>query len=172
MYESMFGNSERIARAVAEGLAESVEVLVRDVTSTPPGEIPPDVDLLVVGGPTHAFSMSRPTTREDAIRQGARQGLVSRGLREWLEPIRDLGGLPFATFDTRVSRVRRMPGSAARSASRALRRHGGRSLAPSESFFVDDVPGPLATDETARARAWGRGLAGLALGEGERAVAR
>jgi hypothetical protein len=102
MYESMFGNSERVARAVAEGLAEHVEVVVRDVTSSPGGEVPVGTDLLVVGGPTHAFSMSRPGTREDAIRQGAGQGLATRGLREWLEGLdRDLHGLPAATFDTR-----------------------------------------------------------------------
>lgn len=172
MYESMFGNSERVAHAVAAGLGESVEVSVRDVTTAHPGDIPGDVDLLVVGGPTHALSMSRPSTREDAIRQGAGQGLASRGLREWLEGLSgDLHGLPYAAFDTRVSRARRLPGSAARSASRVLRRERGRMLANPESFFVDDVPGPLAQEEIARARAWGRRLAGLLVGEGHRAEA-
>jgi hypothetical protein len=172
MYESMFGNSERVAHAVAEGLRETVEVLVHDVTTAHPGDIPGDVDLLVVGGPTHALSMSRPATREDAIRQGAGQGLASRGLREWLEGLSgDLHGLEFAAFDTRVSRVRRLPGSAARSATRVLRRHGGRMLVTPESFFVDDVPGPLDPDEVARARAWGRHLAGVMVAEGHRAEA-
>lgn len=173
MYESMFGNSERIAHAVAEGLGESLEVVVHDVTTAHPGEIPGDVDLLVVGGPTHALSMSRPGTREDAIRQGAGQGLASRGLREWVEGLRgDLDGLPFAAFDTRVSRVRRLPGSAARSATRMLRRRNGRMLVIPQSFFVDDVPGPLGSDEPARARAWGRSLASLLLSGDDRAGAR
>ena len=172
MYESMFGNSERVAHAVAEGLREGAEVLVRDVTTAHPGDVPGDVDLLVVGGPTHALSMSRPTTREEAIRQGAGQGLASRGLREWLEGVSgDLHGLPFAAFDTRVSRVRRLPGSAARSATRMLRRQRGRMLATPESFYVDDVAGPLGQDEVARARDWGRRLAGLLVGEGHPAQA-
>jgi hypothetical protein len=166
VYESMFGNSEQVARAIAEGLGGFGEVTVRDVTTSLAGAVPYGVDVLVVGGPTHAFSMSRRSTREDAIRQGAVQGLASRGLREWLEGIApDLGSLPFATFDTRVSRARRLPGSAARSAARQLRRHHGRMLAPPESFFVNDVSGPLDVNELDRARTWGRHVAGVLLGE-------
>ena len=164
IYESMFGNSEKVARAIAGGLQEYGEVTLRDVTKATPGEIADDVDLLVAGGPTHAFSMSRPGTREDAIRQGARQGLATLGLREWLDGVvSDLRGLPFATFDTRVSRVRRLPGSAARSTARHLRRHGGGMVAPSASFFVADVAGPLDADELDRARAWGERVGALAI---------
>jgi flavodoxin len=166
VYESMFGNSEKVARAIAEGLEGFGEVTIRDVATAVAGAIPHGVDLLVVGGPTHAFSMSRLSTREDAIRQGAGQGLASRGLREWLEAVAtDLKGLPFATFDTRVSRVRRLPGSAARSAARQLRRRRGRMVAPPESFFVNDVSGPLDVDEVDRARAWGRHVAGVLTGD-------
>jgi flavodoxin len=172
MYESMFGNSERVARAVGEGLGEMAETFVRDVTASHPGDVPVGIDLLVVGGPTHAFSMSRPGTREDAIRQGAEQGLASRGLREWLGGLdQDLHGLPAASFDTRVSRVRRLPGSAARSAARVLRRHGARMLVLPESFYVDDVAGPLGPDEVDRARSWGRSLARAVLREGKSATA-
>jgi flavodoxin len=166
VYESMFGNSEQVARAIAEGLEGFGEVIVRDVAASLAGAVPHGVDLLVVGGPTHAFSMSRRATREDAIRQGAGQGLASRGLREWLEAVApDLKALPFATFDTRVSRVRKLPGSAARSAARQLRRHHGRMLAPPESFFVNDVSGPLDAHELDRARDWGRHVAAAQLGE-------
>lgn len=164
MYESMFGNSEKVARAVADGIGGAADVLVRDVTTGAAGDVPGDVDLLVVGGPTHAFSMSRPGTREDAIRQGAGQGLAGRGLREWLDGLpTDLQALPCATFDTRVSRVRRLPGSAARSAARVLRRHSARMVAAPASYFVNDVSGPLDVDEIDRARAWGRQLATLVL---------
>lgn len=155
VFESMFGNSEQVARAIARGLEEYAEVVVRDVAHAPAGELA--ADLLVVGGPTHAFSMTRPTTREDAIRQGARQGLADRGLREWLQELpADLHGLPTAAFDTRVTRVRRLPGSAARSAARALRRRHARLVVAPESFFVEDVSGPLAPEEVERAEQWGR----------------
>jgi hypothetical protein len=159
-FESMFGNSEQVARAIAAGLEGYGEVVVRDVADPNSGDPPADLDLLVVGGPTHAFSMSRPSTREDAIRQGARQGLADRGMREWLDGLAtDLCELPVATFDTRVSRVRRLPGSAARGAARVLRRRRGRLMASPESFFVDGVPGPLGGEELDRARVWGQSLA-------------
>ena len=171
MYESMFGNSEQVARAIGEGMAKHVETEVRDVTATPPGAVPAGIDLLVVGGPTHAFSMSRPSTREDAVRQGAEQGLVNRGLREWLEAVPDLQGQSVATFDTRVSRARRLPGSAARSAARVLRRHGAKLLAPPESFFVDDVSGPLGDAEIGRAHVWGEQLGILLIANGDQVPA-
>jgi flavodoxin len=163
MYESMFGNSEQVARAIAAGLTGFSGVEVRDVAHHSARDMGPDVDLLVVGGPTHALSMSRANTREDAIRQGAGQGLTSRGLREWLDGLPDqLDQLPVATFDTRVSRVRRLPGSAARSAARMLRRRGGRLVLAPESFYVGDVSGPLREGEPERARAWGRQIGAVA----------
>jgi flavodoxin len=58
VYESMFGNTEEIAHAIADGLGESVEVQLAEVADAPV-EPNPDVALIVVGGPTHAFSMSR-----------------------------------------------------------------------------------------------------------------
>ena len=73
MYESMFGNSERVARAVASGLEEGNDVVIRDVTTAEPGDMPADVDLLIAGGPTHAVSMSGPVGCP-AQRPGARPG--------------------------------------------------------------------------------------------------
>ena len=35
VYESMFGNTEQIARAVADGLAESIEVQLAEVSQAP-----------------------------------------------------------------------------------------------------------------------------------------
>ncbi len=67
VYESQFGNTEKVARAIAEGVATSgrVEVVAVD---TAPTVLPDDVDLLLVGGPTHVFSMSRVQTRADAAK--------------------------------------------------------------------------------------------------------
>ena len=42
------------------------------------------MDLLVVGAPTHAFSLSRPGTREEAVRQGAPAEHARTGIPEWL----------------------------------------------------------------------------------------
>ena len=67
VYESMFGNTEAVARAVADGLAEMHDVDLREVSQAPT-EVIGRVDLIVVGGPTHAFSLSRPATRASAVR--------------------------------------------------------------------------------------------------------
>ena len=159
VYESMFGSTEQIARAVAAGLAESVDVQVADVTDAPP-EPDPDVALIVAGGPTHAFSMSRTSTRADAINKGAQEGEREFGLREWM------AALPsgehtakMATFDTKVESMHHLPGSAAKSAAKAARRHGYESVAKAQSFHVHDPYGPLLDGEVDRARAWGQQLA-------------
>ena len=84
VYESMFGSTSEVARAVAAGLAdEGVEVEVDEVRSAPAGA-DAEFDLLVVGAPTHAFSLSRPATRKDAVRQGADADVAETGLREWI----------------------------------------------------------------------------------------
>ena len=59
VFESMFGNTQQIAEAVKEGLSTSVPTDILEV-GTAPGVIPDGVGLIIVGGPTHAFGMSRP----------------------------------------------------------------------------------------------------------------
>ena len=158
VYESMFGNTEQVARAVADGLAEHLDVQVLEVGQAP-AVIPDPLDLVVVGGPTHAFSMSRPGTREDARRQGATGGDPQTGIREWLARLRaSTHPVRVATFDTKVQKVRHLPGSAARAAAKAVRKLGYASVARAESFYVFDVKGPLVEDELRRARAWGERL--------------
>ena len=163
VYESMFGHTEQIARAVATGLSVHGDTDVREVEGLV-GHVGAGYDLIVVGGPTHAFSMSRDSTRADAIERGATQGSQLLGIREWLE---HLGRHPqeamVATFDTRVQRVRRLPGSAAKAAAKRLRALGFEAAAAPESFYVLDVDGPLGDGELDRARAWGTTVARAAL---------
>jgi len=157
VYESMFGNTRRIAEAVAEGLGDAVEVV--EVGSAPT-LLPEDVDLLVVGAPTHAFGLSRPSTRESAAGQAV-DDVVSTGIgvREWLDELRH-GPAPVTAcaFDTRV-KVGILPGSAARKALRRLGKLGFPALVKAESFFVGGTPGPLLDGEVRRAREWGESLA-------------
>lgn len=151
VFESMFGNTRAIADAVAEGLRRHIDVEVMEVGRAGSEA---DADLLVVGGPTRAFGMSRPATREDAAKRGA---VVSRttGVREWLGGLSGDGrGRAVAAFDTRI-RVRGLPGSAARGVAKQLRRRGYELVVPPESFYVSDTEGPLRTGELDRARQWG-----------------
>src|SRR3712207_4865557 len=103
VYESVFGDARTIAHAIAEGLSDGAvpaDVVAAGEAST---EIGPDVGLLVVGGPNHAFGMPRPSTRESAVEQyGADIPDTGAGLHEWLEALQGVGGRVLAAaFDTR-----------------------------------------------------------------------
>jgi len=58
VYESMFGNTETIAKAIAAGLSEAGEVKLGTVDALSPEEVQ-DAALFVAGGPTHAHGMAR-----------------------------------------------------------------------------------------------------------------
>ena len=165
VYESMFGNTETLADAVAAGMRDQgavVEVLragdARDHDLR-------DVDLLVLAAPTHALSLSRASTRADAVEQGADAANAATGIREWLAGVEAAAGTrerpPVAVFDTRARIARHWPGAAARSTSRGLRRQGF-SVVDRASFYVDDVTGPLLEGEVERARIWGHHVASVA----------
>jgi hypothetical protein len=159
IYESMFGNTERVAHAIAAGLSRHMQADLVPVNRAAT-DVSDAYDLIVVGGPTHAFSMSRPSTRTDAQHQGAPPAPIDIGIREWLNalPKQRYAGLA-AAFDTRVVRVRHVPGSAARKASKVLHRHGLSVLEKPHSFYVHDTDGPLVDGELDRAEAWGEKLA-------------
>ena len=156
VYESMFGNTEIVARQIAAGLSETVDVDV--VRAGPDVVVGEDVALLVVGGPTHAFGLTRASTRDSAGQQGAPVDVArAPGLREWLEDL-PLTTCRVAAFDTRIHRPG-VPGSAARAAERRLGKAGGRVTSPAMSFWVSGTHGPLAAGEADRALSWGRLLA-------------
>jgi hypothetical protein len=162
VYETVYGNTRRIARAIAVGLAGHCTVeLVAAADAR--ADIPDDVDLVVVGGPTHAFSMSRPATREEASQRAGGHVSVRRGIREWLESLPEGDHRQrFAGFDTRMD-MPLLTGAASRSATRMAKHHGFAVLKP-ESFVVETFEGPLQRGEVERAREWGAGL-GAALVE-------
>jgi Flavodoxin len=156
VYESMFGNTETIARAVADGLRETLDVTFAEVTGMPRAL---GHDLLVVGAPTHAFGLSRPATRADAARQGTvRPDAVEVGLREYLDSSPPLTGIIAAAFDTRIDKAF-VPGSAAHRAHRHLHRLGCRTPVGAQSFRVAGITGPLVAGEAERGRRWGVALA-------------
>jgi hypothetical protein len=160
IYESMYGNTHAIADAVAEGLGGDVEVR----PTHDAGDLPGDVDLLVVGGPTHMHSLSTALSRKMAVSAAKEDaGKVEPGateepgLREWLRDL-DGAGLRAAAFDTRGDARAALTGSAARGIGRRLR-HRGCDVIDSQSFLVADAEGPLEPGEVDRAREWGAALA-------------
>jgi hypothetical protein len=159
VFETMFGNTRLIAEAIAGGIAESGELEVETVDVAEASRtLPGALRLLVVGGPTHAFAMSRPATRRSAVGSGGHPLDVEFGIREWLAGLpRTIGGPVVATFDTRV-KIAGLPGSAARGAARAARRRG-LAVVDTRSFFATELEGPLRDGELERATEWGRALA-------------
>jgi hypothetical protein len=162
VYESMFGNTRDVAVSIAEGLRErAFEVVLAEVSDAP--QSPEAFDLVVVGGPIHAWSMTRANTREGA-REEARQELVDTvsqgdGIREWLQRLPDLSSpIRCATFDTQTKTKWFPTGSAAKPAAKKLRAHGFELVADPEHFLVEGKYGPMIDGEVERARAWGSGL--------------
>jgi hypothetical protein len=155
VYESMFGNTFRVAEAIADGLRPSFEVEIREVGSAVRHDV--GLDLLVVGGPIHGWRMARGWSF--GCGRAYTNGI---GIREFLtelhEPNRDPPPLA-AAFDT-LLRTRWFPtGSAARPAASQLVHHGYRLIAEPQHFYVEDARGPLVAGELERAFAWGTQLA-------------
>lgn len=141
VYDTEFGNTEQIARAIASELEAHGIVRLLAVAEAE-GINLAGVDLLVIGGPTQGHS-ARPA------------------LRQWVEelPAELLAGMPVATFDTRVHWPMLLSGSAAHTLAKSLRHHGARFIVPPESFFVTGREGPLAPGEIEHATVWAGTLA-------------
>ncbi len=137
-------------------MSDGANVALSDVADAP-DQIPDDVDMLVVGGPTHAVSMSRLSTRRDAVRHGGAEKDLPRGVREWLEGLSaPKPGCTFAAFDTRVD-MPLLPGAASHSATRLAKKRGFVVVEPA-SFLVAGYEGPLLEGQLEHARDWGHGL--------------
>lgn len=161
MYESMFGSTRRIAAAIASGLRSTTPVDVVSIEDAPGalGMVGPDVSLLIVGAPSQAFGLSTPKSRAAANRRVERPlATTDLGLREWLDALpQAVRPRDVLVFETRL-RVRGMPGSAAKTAARRMRKLGYRLLWPPKSFYVANLTGTIAEGELERARMWGRWL--------------
>jgi flavodoxin len=164
VYESMYGNTHAVADAVAQGLGPEADVGVLPVHGA--GSVPGDVDLLVVGGPTHMHGLTTAMSRKMAVSAGKEDAAhVEPGatqepsLREWLRDL-EARGVKAAAFDTRGDARATLTGSAARGIARRLRRRGC-DVVDSQSFLVADAEGPLEEGELDRAREWGASLASV-----------
>jgi hypothetical protein len=156
VYESWFGNTRRIAEEIAAALAQEGELELVTVDEVLP--LLEDVDLLVVGAPTHVHGLSSKRSREGALTQGA-HGEPGIGVRGWIDALPDgAGGPRAAAFDTRANKPTWLVGSAARGIARRLRDQGYRLAIEPQSFFVQGTPGPLEEGELERASEWGRTL--------------
>jgi len=152
VFESFFGNTEQIARAISTALGEFGEVQVVRVEEIKPGDWQ-SADLLVVGSPTRGFNISPAT----------------KAFLKTL-PAGSLHGKKAAAFDTRLSAagMKKIPGFvrfligifgyAAEKIGKALQGGGAVLVAGAEGFWVEDTEGPLTEGELDRAAAWAKKL--------------
>ena len=165
VYESMFGNTRRVAQEVAGALGTALDVRLAHADDVTPDDCA-GFDLVVVGAPTHAWGMPRAGTRRAARSKVVTSGDhvlepeadTKSGARELLASLRphDIDGW-VAAFDTRRRGPGWLTGRASTAIASALSRLGSRELVAPESFLVDPrdclIPGELE-----RARAWGAQL--------------
>lgn len=172
VYESLFGRTREVAEAVAEGLRAAAPGAVVDCRPVvDAGPALGQVDLLVVGGPTHFLGMSSQRSRRmvrqyqeraggHRLRRAPGKHPAGPGVREWLAALPQAAGhRRAAAFDTRLTTL--FPGSAARLIARSLEEHGYEVITRPEGFLVENMLGPLSAGERDRARAWGSALAGF-----------
>jgi hypothetical protein len=160
VYESVWGNTAAVARAIAAGIGPDTRVL--STAEATPGTLA-GVDLLVVGSPLFGFSVPNKGMidgiRTNPTHAGHDTDTSQPPMSEWLESVPD-GTARLATFETRIWWS---PGSAAKGIAKALARRGYRPIDPKgERFVVNGSYGPLKDGEIERARSWGAQLAKLA----------
>jgi flavodoxin len=161
LYESSYGNTRRIALEIGLALSEqAAEVEVCSVDDLIP-ELD-DVDLLVVGAPTHVHGLSSERSRRAAIEQGAPRSEPGIGIRGFFAQNPVVMGVRTAAFDTRLDRSPILTGSAARGIAKRLERAGAVVVAQPESFFVTSE-NTLLPGELERAADWGRSLVDCAI---------
>jgi flavodoxin len=156
VYESHFGNTAAVARAVAEGIGPEARALNTDEATDQALE---GADLLVAGAPVIAFGLSRDGMRDQisaAAEKAPSAPDVSHPLlRSWLDKL-PAGPRWGAAFETRIWWS---PRGATGTIEARMKRRGYRLAAKSERFIVAGGYGPLKDGELERARAWGASLA-------------
>ncbi len=155
VYESHWGNTAAVARAIAEGLGPDARAMNTDEAA---GPAVASADLIVAGAPVIAFGLPREGMRTQIagdVKAPTPPDVSHPLLRAWLD------GLPAghgwgAAFETRIWWS---PRGATGTIEARLRRAGYPILARSERFIVAGAYGPLRDGELERARDWGAALA-------------
>ena len=155
VYESLWGNTAAIARAIAEGIGAGAQALS---TAEATAAVVADADLIVAGAPVHAFSLPTEQSRRNA---GGNTGktpapdLSHPSMRSWLSALTAAQG-HYAAFETAF---RWSPSGAKGAIERGLEKAGYHRAAKAQRFLVTGGSGPLRAGEVERARAWGAELA-------------
>ncbi len=156
VYESHWGNTAAVARAIAEGIGPEAQAMS---TAEAAGAAMAGVDLVVAGSPLLGFNLPTEGMLKGMAANAAKDptppDLSHPSMRAWLEAL-PAGSGRAASFETRIWWS---PGSAAKAILKRLEALGYRPVGKGERFIVEDKYGPLRAGELERARAWGAELA-------------
>jgi hypothetical protein len=156
VYESHWGNTAAIARAIADGFGPGARALTTDQASD---AAVADADLIVAGAPVIAFGLASDKTRDSLVADSAKApsppDLSHPSMRSWLEHL-PAGHGRSAAFETRIWWS---PRGATGTIDRGLEGAGYRPVAKGRRFIVSGTYGPLRDGELERAREWGAELA-------------
>jgi flavorubredoxin len=156
VYESHWGNTAAVARAIAQGIGPDARALS---TAEASSDAIAGADLIVAGAPLLGFSLPTEgmlkSMAANAGRDPTPPDLSHPSMRAWLEQLPQ-GAARAAAFETRISWS---PGSAAKTILKMLEARGYRAAARPQRFIVKDKYGPLRDGELEKAQAWGAELA-------------
>jgi len=155
VYESHWGNTAAVARAIAEGIGPETQALS---TAEASGEVIAGTDLIIAGAPLLGFSLPTESMLKglagNASKDPVAPDLSHPSMRSWLDALpKGAGGA--ASFETRIWWS---PGSAAKAILGKLEALGYRPVAKAQRFVVQGKYGPLRDGELERAKAWGAAL--------------
>jgi flavorubredoxin len=156
VYESLWGNTAAIARAIAEGIGAGAQALSTAEAAT---ALIAEAGLIVAGAPLLGFSLPSETMRQSIRSNPTRppEKLSTPTMRSWLAKLPAApGNARYAAFETRLWWS---PGSSTKTIGQELERAGYREAAKAMRFIVTGTYGPLKPGELDRARAWGAELA-------------
>lgn len=140
VYDSQYGNTEQVAKAIAGGVGGEVKMV--KVGEANAAELA-SYDLVFVGSPT----------------QGGRHTAATKAFLDSL-PANALKNVKVAAFDTRLKSMWvKMFGWAANRIADSLKNKGGNLVASGEGFLVKSAKGPVIDGELERAAAWAKGIA-------------
>ena len=152
VYESLWGNTAAIARAIAEGIGPEAQTLS---TAEAVGAAIAEADLIVAGAPLLGFNLPdekmRESIRTNPFPTPAPPNLAHPSLRSWLAGLPKGNGRS-AAFETRLWWS---PGGATTAIVRGLEEAGYIPICKGQRFMVTGKYGPLRKGELERARLWG-----------------
>jgi len=142
VYDSVHGNTEKIAQAIGKAIAKEIEVVVKRANEVKTEQLK-DIELVIIGSPTHG-------------------GWFTEAVKEFLNNTMKLlkQDIRIAVFDSRTPPVliHKVFGYAANKMKKTLIKQRREIVVEPEGFLVEGLKEPLSEGEEERAEKWGKSI--------------